>query len=268
MRTTPFSETSALFSPVKQLLFNHTEKNMNEAVRLKYGESETFSPGGGVTGVEITKANVKVANIAFQKDVALHYQKADGSWAERSLTFQNNFGDYDLFTANFNDLVTTQFVIRYSANGRTFWDNNNSANYQIDSGRPNVVGNNVVLNKAVARRGTEAGGGFVFTTSWVEGEIYVNNLSFNKNVGILLTANGWKNFQDTNASFGGVISVATGLSEVEVWKFKTPELNLDESTPDFRFAVFYNKPITGEWFWDNNFGQDYKLSKVNLTSIQ
>jgi hypothetical protein len=241
---------------------------MGEAVRLKYGSSVTFSPGGGVTGVEITQASVKVVNVALSKDVALHYQKSDGSWAERALTFQNNFGDYDLFSANFNDLATTQFVIRYSVNNQTFWDNNNFANYKVDSGRPNIVGNNVVLNKAVARRGIQGGAGVIFTTSWVEGEIYVNNRSFNKNVGIRLTSNGWKNFQDMNASFGGVVSLATGLSEVEIWKFKTQELNLDESTPDFRFAVFYINPITGESFWDNNFGQDYKLSKSDLSLVE
>jgi hypothetical protein len=241
---------------------------MISPVRLKYGESESFSPGGGVTGVQITKASVKVANIAFQKDVALHYQKSDNSWVERSLVFQANFGDYDLFEANFNDLVTTQFVIRYSIDGQTFWDNNNSADYRVNSGRPNVIGSNVVLNKSVARRGTQAGGGFVFQTSWLEGEIFVNNLSFNKLVGVRVTANGWTTSNDTNANFAGVISVATGLSEVEVWKFKTPEFNLDETTPDFRFAVFYNNLTTGELFWDNNFGQDYKLSKVDLSLIQ
>ncbi|PSB30259.1 carbohydrate-binding protein [Stenomitos frigidus] len=241
---------------------------MNEAVRLKYGESETFAPGGGISNVELTKMSVKVANIAFNKEVALHYQQPNGAWTERSLTFQANFGNYDLFTASFNDLVTTQFVIRYSVDGQTFWDNNNFANYHVDSGRPNVVGKNVVLNTAVARRGGQAGGGFVFTTSWVEGEIYVNNLAFSKVVGIRLTTNGWRSFQDTNASFSGTLPVATGLSEVEVWKFKTPELNLDESTLNFQFAVFYNTPTTGESFWDNNFGQDYSLSKVDLSSIQ
>jgi len=35
----------------------------------------------------------------------------------------------------------------------------------------------VILNKATARRGSQAGG-FVFTTSWVEGEIFVKNVSF------------------------------------------------------------------------------------------
>ena len=241
---------------------------MLQLVRLKYGESETFSPGGGITGVEIAKASVKVANIAFQKDVALHYRQPNGTWTERALNWQSNSGDYDLFGGNFSDIVTTEFVIRYAAGGQTFWDNNDSTNYHVDSGQPNVVGErSVVLNQATARRGTEAGGGFVFTTSWTEGEIYVQNRSFNKRVGIRLTANNWATFLDTDATFSGTVTVATGTSEVEIWKFKTGEFNLDESTPDFRFAIYYQDIDSGEWFWDNNFGRDYTLSKADLATI-
>ncbi len=208
----------------------------------------------------------KVKNIAFAKDVAIHYAQSDGTWVERALIWQKNFGAYDAFSRSDNTFVTTQFVIRYSVDGQTIWDNNDGANYHIHEVRPNTVGGNVILNKATARRGSQAGGGFVFTTSWVEGDIFVNNLSFNKRVGIRLSANGWASFQDTNASFNGTVPVAEGLSQVEVWKFKTPELNLDDSGPDFRLAVFYNDLDTGEWFWDNNFGQDYTLSKTDLAT--
>jgi carbohydrate/starch-binding protein with CBM21 domain len=237
-----------------------------QPVRLKYAESDNFSPGGGLTGVNNTKVTAKVKNIAFAKDVALHYARSDGTWVESPLSWQANFGAYDLFARTDNTFVTTQFVIRYSVDGQTFWDNNGGANYQIDEIRPNTVGGNVNLNKATARRGTEAGGGFVFTTSWVEGEIFVKNLSFNKRVGIRLSANGWASFQDTDASFNGNVPVAEGLSQVEAWKFKTPELNLDPSSPSFLFAVFYNNLDTGEWFWDNNFVQDYTLSKNDLAT--
>jgi hypothetical protein len=237
-------------------------------VRLKYIESDNFSPGGGVTGVNNTKITAKVKNIAFAKNVAIHYAQPNGAWVERPLAWQNNFSNYDLFGLTDNSFITTEFVIRYTVNGETFWDNNGGANYRIDSGRPNTVGGNVILNKATARRGSQAGGGFVFTTSWVEGEIFVKNLSFQKHVGIRLSANGGASFHDTNASFSGNVPVAVGLSQVEIWKFKTPELNLDQSTPNFKFAIFYNNLDNGEWFWDNSFGQDYTLSKTDFASIE
>jgi hypothetical protein len=239
-----------------------------QPIRLKYLESDNFSPGGGLTGVNNTKVTAKVKNIAFAKDVAIHYVQPDGTWVERPLSWQKNFTGYDLFTRTDNTFSTTEFVIRYTVSGQTFWDNNGGANYHVDSGWPNTVGGNVILNRATARRGSQAGGGFVFTTSWVEGEIFVKNLSFQKQVGIRLSANEWATFQDTHASFNGNVSVAVGLSQVEIWKFKTPELNLDQSSANFRFAVFYNNQNSGEWFWDNNFGQDYTLSKSDLVQIE
>jgi hypothetical protein len=242
---------------------------MSEFVKLKYGKSETFAPGGGIGNVEITQASAKVVNLGFQKGVAIRYRQPDGSWAERSLSWQRNFGDYDLFSGDFNDFTTNQFAIRYSVNGQTFWDNNSFADYHADTVHPNVVAElKVILNKAVAKRGNQAGGGFVFTTSWAEGEIYVQNRSFNKRVGIRLTANNWATSHDTDAAYGGLVPVAAGASAVEVWKFKTPEFNLDESTSDFQFAIYYHDHDTGEWFWDNNFGRNYRLSKTDAATIE
>ena len=234
-------------------------------VRLKYVESDTFSPGGGITGVQNTVLSAKVQNLGFIKDVALHYRQTDGTWIERPLNWVKNYGNYDLFSRNDNTIVINEFVLRYTVNGQTFWDNNNGFNYHVDEIHPNTVGGNVVLNFAKARRGTEAGGGFVFDTSWVEGEIYLNDLSFNKQVGIRLSTDGWASFHDTGATFAGFHSVAEGVSTVQVWKFKTPELNLDNSTPDFKFAIFYHNLDSGQFFWDNNFGQDYTLSKADLS---
>ena len=237
-------------------------------IRLKYVESDSFSPGGGVTGVKNTHVTAKVQDLAFAKDVALHYAQSDGTWAETSLGFQNHFGDYELYQLADSTVVINQFVLRYTVAGQTYWDNNNGANYAVSETQPNTVGGNVVLNTATAHRGTEAGGGFVFTTSWVEGEIYVKNLSFNKRVGIRLTTNGWAASRDTDAMFSGKAVVAEGLSQVERWTFKTPEFNLDESTPDFQFAIYYNDIDNGQFFWDNNFGQNYTLSKADGANDQ
>src|ERR1044071_3344939 len=105
-----------------------------QPVRLKYGESETFSPGGGLTGVNVTKMIAKVKNIGFAKDVALVYKQSDGSWAEKPLAWQKNFGNYDIFARGDNTFATTEFAIRFSIAGQTFWDNNNGGNYHVDTG--------------------------------------------------------------------------------------------------------------------------------------
>ena len=232
---------------------------MDGAVRLKLARREGFS-GGGFSG-SFTPLSVKVKNLAFTKDVAVHYTPNGTTWKDVSLSFAAWYGDYDIFSGTVNEQVS-QFVIRYAVGGEVFYDNNAWQNYRFGSNLA-AVGGNVMLNGAVARRGTQAGGGFTFTTSWLEGEILVNNLAFAKDVGVRLSVDSGISWQDTHGSFAGDhttdgIFVGSGA---EVWKFKTPELNLDTASPLFRFAVFYRDLASGQVFWDNNFGQDYKISK-------
>lgn len=238
---------------------------MGGAVRLKLARREFFS-GGGFSG-SYAPISVKVKNIAFAKDVAVHYTPDGNTWKDVPLGLSSPFGEYDIFGGTVNEQVS-QFVVRYSAGGGTFYDNNAGQNYRFASTLA-AVGGNVILYNATARRGTQAGGGFTFTTSWLEGEILVNNLSFAKDVGVRLSVDGGANWSDTHGSFAGDhtgdnIFVGAGA---EVWKFKTPELNLDSSSPEFRFAVFYRDIATGEVFWDNDFGQDYKVSKSDGATI-
>jgi hypothetical protein len=181
-----------------------------QSVKLKYGLSETFSPGGGLTGVMNTEISAKVKNIAFEKDVAIHYAQADGTWSENHSYGKKNFGNYDPFSRNDNTFITGRFVIRYSVFGKTFWDNNNGVDYHLDSAHPNTIGRNVLLNKITARQGLE--GSPAVVTSWVEGEILVKNLCFNKRVGIRLSAGGGTTFHDTEGPFSDAVPVSFGVS--------------------------------------------------------
>ena len=85
-----------------------------------------------------------------------------------------------------------------------------------------------------------------------------------------LSVDGGASWQDRDASFAGFAteSNSVGGTGVERWKFKTPELNLDESATEFRFAAFYRNLAAGEVFWDNNFQQDYRVSKTNGATVQ
>jgi Carbohydrate/starch-binding module (family 21) len=235
---------------------------MNGApVRLHIAAFGGFARGG-FEG-EFSNITARVQNIGFTKDVALHYND-NGNWTEVPMAWKSNFGDYDVFFVSEPKLVD-EFVLRYTIGGITFWDNDGGRNYHFD-GRALVVGANVSLNKATARQGTEAGGGFVFDTSWIEGELYVNNLSPVKEVGIRLSADGGATWEDVDASFAGP-AAGTGATfdagTAELWKFKSLELDFDPAASQFRFAVFYRNLPTGEVFWDNNFGQDYKVNKTD-----
>ncbi len=238
---------------------------MNEAVRLKLARRGFWS-GGGFSGTYAV-VTAKIKNVAFAKSVAVLYTPDDHTWKEFPLAFAAHYGDYDTFDGSVNEQVH-RLAVRYSAGGETFFDNNGGWDYAVGSALA-AVGGNVVLSTATARRGTQAGGGFTFTTSWVEGEILVTNLSYAKDVGVRLSVDGGTTWADAHGTFAGQntgdgVFVGPGA---EVWRFKTPELNLVDPPADFRFAVFYRNVATGQVYWDNNFGQDYKLSKAAGATI-
>lgn len=234
---------------------------MNDSVRLKLARIGFFS-GGGFTG-SFAPISVKVKNSSFAKNVLVHYTPDNAVWKDFPLAFSSHFGDYDVFSGEVNEQVS-QFVIRYTANGETFFDNNSGSNYPLLSTGA-AVGGNVMLNLATAKIDHEAGGGFVFTTSWLEGEILVANLSFAKEVGVRLSVDGGLTWHNTNGGYAGSETSEGKFigPAAEVWRFKTPELNLVNPSLDFRFAVFYRNLATGEVYWDNNFEQDYKVSKTD-----
>ena len=237
---------------------------MDEAVRLKLARRGFFS-GGGFSGT-FAVISVNVKNIAFSKDVAVHYTPYGGQWKDFALSHRWFFGDHDLFEGTINEQVE-QLVIRYTVGGQTFYDNYFGQNYGLGSALA-AVGKNVALGNATAQRGFQAGGGFTFTTSWLEGEILVNNLSFVKSVGVRMSADGGVTWQDTAAVFSGQhLANGTFIGPAEVWRFRTPELNLNSASPVFEFAVFYRNGATGETFWDNNFEQDYRVDKSDGSTV-
>ncbi len=209
-----------------------------------------------------------VKNLAVTKYVTMIYTPGSGMWKELPLTFAVHFGDHDLFSGTVNEQAS-EFALRYSVLGETHFDNNGGWNYSFGA-RLTAIGGNVALSHARARRGAQAGGGFVFDTSWLEGEILVNNLAYSKDVGVRLSDDGGATWFDTHAYYAGEHTssgIFVGVGG-EVWRFKSPELNFNNAAPTFRFAVFYRHLPNGETFWDNNFHQDYHVSKAEGSLIE
>jgi hypothetical protein len=239
---------------------------MTDFVRLKLARRGFFS-GGGFSGT-FTPITAAVKNLGFLKQVSAIYTPDGIQWKEQALGFASTFGDHDLFGGTVNEQVN-QLALRYSVGGSAYFDNNGGWNYSFGS-RLTMVGGNVTLSFARARRGMQAGGGFTFDTSWLEGEILVNNLALSKEVGVRLSADGGGTWFDTPGYFAGETTTSGTFVGIgaEVWRFKTPELNLNNASPTFRFAVFYRHLVTGETFWDNNLGQDYRVSKSDGALVE
>jgi hypothetical protein len=209
-------------------------------VRLQYA----------VTQEGATYARVKVDNLTYAKAVVLHY--GDGAvWTDRGLVWIEGYGSHDVFVMpRLMGLGPVQrFAVRYNVSGFEFWDNNGGANYTIGEGR-GTVGGNVTLRSALLLPGVTQ-----YDRS-LRGQIYVNNLAYQKNVGLRMSIDGgtsWVNYAATYVSKAteGTRQDAVPIPDVEVWGFWTPLFS--PSFYNIYFAVYY------DGYWDNNFGHNYSL---------
>jgi hypothetical protein len=209
-------------------------------VRLQYAVTEE---GGSY-------ARVKVDNLAYAKSVALHHGNGS-AWTDRELVWIEGYGSYDVFvTTRPVDVGPIQrFAVRYSVSGLEFWDNNGGANYTIDEGH-GTVGGNVTLRNAQLLPGVTR-----YDRS-LRGQIYVNNLAYQKHVGVRMSIDGgtsWANYAATyvRKATEGTPRDAFPIPDVEVWEFWTPLFS--PSFYNIYFAVYYNG------YWDNNFNHNYSL---------
>lgn len=243
-------------------------------VRLKYAISQFSDAIIGGENVRNTYAKVKVKNFGFQRSVIFFYKNNESAWNSEPLILDANYGDYEIYTTK-NIPLAEEFAIKYRVDDIEYWDNNNGNNYQLITNRVNnIISGNVVLHKAIAKTDPE-GGEVENKQTWLEGEIYVRRkTSYSKRVGIKISADNGNSWEEVNADYqypvteGSYIDVALGELEVELWTFKTPAYNYQPDADLFKFAVYYQNLETGEFHWDNNFEQDYKISKIYGSTIE
>jgi hypothetical protein len=138
-----------------------------------------------------------------------------------------------------------EFVAKYTVNDTTFWDNNGGMNYTFPQAFDEFValsGNNYKVVLATA---------FLAGTA-LEVTLGVQNLAFNKVVGILFTTDNWATVQTAHGNF-----TSTMKSGLEVWHV-TAAIG---SATEVKLAVFYR--VLGSEYWDNNFSRDNKVTPSN-----
>ena len=241
-------------------------------VRLKVAFGETYAVSGMT--FSWTTIRVKVQNIDYQKQVTMHYRAPGAStWQDHPLALIGHYGNYDVFGGDGSTPVAEEFAIRYNVPGQEFWDSNDATDYQVATFQ-GAVGGNVMLSEARAVVYVETGGGYAIPVSRFQGQIYVQDSSYHKIVGVHWSRDGGATWQSTNATYGGkVTAVAGNVPEVEIWNFQTPTLTIEDSAVPYQFAVFYEQRnddnnATVATHWDNNFTQDYFLAKINDATIR
>lgn len=198
----------------------------------------------------------KVANLGYDKQVLLHYREGSGPWKQRQLSWVEWHGDHDIFstgTPNTSPPSAAEFALSYTVNGNTFWDSQFGQNYRTGAGTT-ITGGHVALFGATTRFA-----GLAPNERDVTGDIYVDNLSPQKVVGIRMSTDGGNVWQDVPAQYTGTSTEGAynNLGIVEKWHFVTPVF---VGLQPVRFAAYYRDVTSGKTYWDNNFGNDYVLS--------
>lgn len=237
-------------------------------IKLKYAIAQSVEVAG--SNIAYTYVKVKVKNLGSQTDVEFIYKNSDGVWHSIPLPLEADYGDYDIYES-INAPYTEEFALKSIVDQLDHWDSNYGMNYKLSSNNDNVIGGNIILNKATVKTSNTESGNESASFS-IEGEIYTRKISFNKRIGIRLSGDDGESWEETDAIYQGVeIEGAYDNifnTPIEVWKFKTPARNYP-AKPDFiRFAIYYKNEQTGESYWDNNFEQDYKLNKINGATIE
>ncbi len=224
---------------------------------------------GGATGIPYTvyaglTGKIKVKNVAYNKKVFVHMrtvgtpvgQTVVNGWFDAQATYagpaeagyeywtftvmtklyKGGQGSYPLF----------EYVIGYTVNGATYWDNNGGLNYKDSVPTFEMVG------LSSADYYTTSNPTPYMMNHVLTGEVLVKNTAMNKTVTIHYVGSDAQ-WHDAAATY---IAPSYVYGNYERWGFtittpvyKYPPQNF------YRFAIKY--VVSGATYWDNNGGADY-----------
>ncbi|WP_405208346.1 hypothetical protein [Aquimarina sp. LLG6339-5] len=208
------------------------------------------------------KFKVKVKNLAYQKEVAIHHLMNDGNWIDIPLAYEQSIGnDEEIWVGEVtpdNEVYSTDFVVKYTVNGETYWDNNQGKNYSmlVNTGGYLSSETEVEINKSFTR---SAGTSFVI------------NINAKRDYGavataeVIYTTDGWITKSIAPLTYQRYFRVGYAHYIMSPNQFDVDIYNTSIRVPDdvqsIEFAVVYK--VNGEEYWDNNYGNNYTLNKVN-----
>lgn len=214
-------------------------------VKLIYAKTVYTDGGIGAEGY------VEVENIAYAKNVTIHYTYNGTDWYDCAATYYKpTWGNYEAWkfqTPGTNDYyrgnLTVQFAIKYEVAGQTYWDNNNQQNYSVASrySAPNRFdfGSGGIANDNAYRY---YGG--------IDGKIQLKNLGYEKDVKVIYTTDNWATSSSVNAIYN---STFEENPNIELWSYNI--FPAPSSTIQYKLSYTVN----GTTYVDDNFGDYYTV---------
>jgi hypothetical protein len=211
---------------------------------------------------------VRVKNLGFKKTLSVFGELESGVWdtLRSNARYLGPAGEgYELWSIfatrnafHGDPKWADEFVIRYDVNGATYWDNNGGSNhvaaYHAGPGMAPAAGN-IRLNFD----------SYYSYNHSVGGSLFVRNLSPDKTIKILYTADSWASSSIAYATYNSQYFPSYGYPipspnrySVEYWTFNF-DLPEGSSLQDVEYAIAYE--VNGVTYWDNNFGNNYAPGK-------
>lgn len=168
------------------------------------------------------------------------------------------------FSNNINNQLTEEqprdlrFYVQSISQDGIDRDNNSGNNFFLkqDAGTMLSANLNVIVGDANLYAFND---GVEFT-----GVINVKNLAYGKRVKVVYSTDNWQTVKEIDArfeknySYGYTNVVSPNENGIENWTFR---VSIPERINSVEFAVVYQ--VEGAEFWDNNFGQNYRVTKKN-----
>lgn len=198
-----------------------------------------------------------VTNLGYQKQVFVHAKQA-GVWIDIPLKFNraatNNkevwTGSIPVPFLTADKPKITEFAVKYQVNGKTYWDNNNGANYAFKLGSglgldAQLFNTQVAFGKSIP--GFD-GRGFYF-----EEIIFTKHAATPSQMKVIFSTDHWATTQ-----VGFVESGPGHISpETDIWVMVVRSNLLPTESAHVDYAFSYT--VNGKTYWDNNFGKNYQF---------
>ena len=200
-----------------------------------YSASVYFSKYGGKT----YEVFVQTKGNADDEEVYIHYNYLDYmGWQDAKADLYTTLSDGTKIWRSCFSSFNTKYCIKYIADGKTYWDNNNGKDY---NGTERIGAATI----AADRLGYQYGGWGGYRIDAV-----LKNLAYHKNVFVRYTTNNWRTHHDVAMHYS-----ETRADGTETW---TTNLDVNFDSTDrsaFHYAICYR--VNGKEYWANHFGNDY-----------
>ena len=227
-------------------------------VELLYAVGKSRFGGPGGPGMGRVEGFIEVANIAYRKEVVVHYNveyPQEDTWRDVHATYLRPAAKgrevwrFEIPEVSYPPRLSARFrfVVRYRVAGKTYWDNNHRRDYRIGTGARTVSATALLGTSTFALTEAHAYGGAGQPTR-VMGKILLKDLAYHKQVKVVYSTDRWATAQELDAGY-----MHPAGDGVEWWGF---DMETAE-TSDIMFAIGYT--AAGRTYWDNNFGSDHRL---------